>query len=268
VDVLRSNPDLQVVEYPSTAVTWNVMNAPRLLTKEVRQGFSYAFPYDDVITAVYKGLMARSGPIADSVRGYDPEVFLYETDLEKAKELIIAGGFKEGDVFEYMFDSTLEWEQTIAQLFQANVQQMGFDLELVAVDGATLNSVAFGDSPAEERPHFVGGWGWWPDYNDPWNQLAPNFLEEQIGGGGSNVGAWTNPRFEEIMAEAENYETEERLSELMVEAQNILTEQDPPAIYLGQVVRYTILGKDIQGFVPNPLYLDSFNFYGMSRSAS
>jgi peptide/nickel transport system substrate-binding protein len=268
VDVLRSNPDLQVVEYPSTAVTWNVMNAPRLLTKEVRQGFSYAFPYDDVITAVYKGLMARSGPIADSVRGYDPEVFLYETDLEKAKELIIAGGFKEGDVFEYMFDSTLEWEQTIAQLFQANVQQLGFDLELVAVDGATLNSVAFGDSPAEERPHFVGGWGWWPDYNDPWNQLAPNFLEEQIGGGGSNVGAWTNPRFEEIMAEAENYETEERLSELMVEAQNILTEQDPPAIYLGQVVRYTILGKDIQGFVPNPLYLDSFNFYGMSRSAS
>ena len=24
---------------------------------------------------------------------------------------------------------------------------------------------------------------------------------------------------------------------------------------------YTILGADIQGFVPNPLYLDSFNFY-------
>jgi peptide/nickel transport system substrate-binding protein len=266
VDALRSNPDLQVVEYPSTAVTWTVMNAPRLLTPEVRQGFSYAWPYDEVISAVYKGLMKRSGPIADSVRGYDPNVYLYETDLEKAKELILAGGFKEGDSFEYLFDSTLESDQTVAQLFQANVQQMGFNLELTAVDTATLNSIAFGDTPAEERPHFVGGWGWWPDYNDPWNQLAPNFLEEQIGGGGSNVGAWSNPRFEEIMAEAANYETEERLSELMIEAQNILTEQDPPVIYYGQVVRYTVLGKDIQGFVPNPLYLDSFNFYGMSRS--
>ena len=70
------------------------------------------------------------------------------------------------------------------------------------------------------------------------------------------------------MAEAEHFESEEQLDELMKEAQNILTEQDPPAIYYGQVVRFTVLGEDIQGFVPNPLYLDSFNVYGMSRASS
>jgi peptide/nickel transport system substrate-binding protein len=268
VEALKSNPDVQVVEYPSTAVSWTIMNAPRLLSKEVRQGFSYAFPYDDVVNAVWKGLMKRNGPIADSVRGYDPNVFLYQTDLDKAKELILAGGFKEGDVFEYMTDSTLESEQTIAQLFQANVQKMGFDLDLISVDYATLESTIFGDAGAEERPHFIGGWGWWPDYNDPWNQLAPNFLEANIGNGGSNAGFWVNPRFEEIMAEAEYYSDEARLAELMKEAQNILTEQDPPVIYYGQVIRYTVLRKDIQGFVPNPLYLDSFNFYGMSRGSA
>ena len=73
VEALKSNPDVQVVEYPSTAVSWTIMNAPRLLSKEVRQGFSYAFPYDDVVNAVWQGLMKRNGPIADSVRGYDPE---------------------------------------------------------------------------------------------------------------------------------------------------------------------------------------------------
>jgi peptide/nickel transport system substrate-binding protein len=268
VDAMRSNPDLQVVEYPTTAVSWVIMNAPRLQTQEVRQGLSYAFPYDDVINVVFKGLMKRSGPIADSVKGYDPDVFLYQTDLDKAKELIIAGGFKEGDVFEYMVDATSESEQVIAQLFQANVQQMGFDLELASVDYATLESTVFGDAPPEERPHMIGGWGWWPDYNDPWNQLWPNFTEANVGGGGSNAGAWVNERFEEIMAEAEHYTDEEQLATLMKEAQNILTEQDPPVIYYGQVVRYTVLGKDIQGFVPNPLYLDSFNFYGMSRATS
>jgi hypothetical protein len=36
-------------------------------------------------------------------------------------------------------------------------------------------------------------------------------------------------------------------------------------IFLGQSVNYTVLGKDIRGFVPNPLYLQSYNFYGMSR---
>ena len=268
VDELRSNPDVQVIEYPSTAVSWTVMNAPRLLTPEVRQGFSYAFPYDDVVNAVYKGLMQRSGPITDNVKGYDPDVFLYQTDLDKAKDLIISGGFAEGDTFEYMFDSTSASEQTIAELFQANVAQMGFNLELTAVDIATLNSVAFGDSAPEERPHFIGSWGWWPDYNDPWNQLAPNFLQAQIGDGGSNVGGYANERFEEIMAKAEHFTSDDELNELMKEAQNILTELDPPAIYSGQVVRYTILGKDIEGFVPNPLYLDSFNFYDMSRAAS
>jgi peptide/nickel transport system substrate-binding protein len=268
VDALRSNPDLQVVEYPTTAVSWVIMNSPRLLKKEVRQGLSFAFPYDDVINVVFKGLMKRSGPIADTVRGYDPDVFLYQTDLDKAKELILSGGFKEGDVFEYMVDSTQESEQVISQLFQANLQQIGFDLELASVDYATLESTVFGDAPPEERPHMIGGWGWWPDYNDPWNQLWPNFTEANVGGGGSNAGAWVNPRFEEIMTEAEHFESEEQLDKLMKEAQNIVTEQDPPVIYYGQVVRYTILGKDIKGFVPNPLYLDSFNFYGMSRASS
>ena len=92
-----------------------------------------------------------------------------------AMAAIIAGGFAEGDTFEYMFDSTSASEQTIGELFQANVAQMGFNLELTAVDIATLNSVAFGDAAPDERPHFVGSWGWWPDYNDPYNQL-----EEQM----------------------------------------------------------------------------------------
>jgi len=268
LEALRSNPAVQVIEYPTTAVTWDIMNAPRLLAKEVRQGFSYAFPYDDVRDVVYKGLLKRSGPIADSVRGYDPDEFLYQTDLERAKELIISGGFKEGDVFEYMVDANEETAQTVAQLFQANVQAMGFDLELVSVDYATIESTVYGDAPPEERPHFIGSWGWWPDYNDPWNQLWPNFTEANVGGGGSNGGAWVNPRFEEIMAEAEHFESEEQLDELMKEAQNILTEQDPPVIYYGQRVDYTVLGADIQGFVPNPLYLQAYNAYEMSRTSS
>jgi peptide/nickel transport system substrate-binding protein len=266
VDALKSNADLQVLTYDSTAVYWAIMNVPRLLTKEVRQGFSYAFPYDEVTNVVYRGLIKRSGPLATTVRGADPNVFLYQTDLEKAKSLILSGGFKEGDTFEYALESGDEGERTIAQLFQANVQGMGFNLELTEMERGTLIDVIYGDTPAEERAHFIGGWGWWPDYNDPYNQLYPNFVEASTGGGGSNGGYYINARFEEIMAEAEHYTDEARLSELMIEAQNILTEQDPPAIFYGQLLWYTILNKNIQGFVGNPLYLSAFNFYSMSRT--
>jgi len=264
-EAMRSNPEVQVVEYPTAYVAWDIMNAPRLLTPEVRQGFSYAFPYVEVSDAVYRGTIERTGPIAKNVRGYDPDVFIYETDLERAKELILSGGIQEGETFEYMVDANEETKMTVAQLFQANVQAMGFNLELIAVDYATIESTVYGDLSAEERPHFIGGWGWWPDYNDPWNQLWPNFTEANVGNGGSNGGAWINARFEEIMAAAEHFESAEQLDELMKEAQNILTEQDPPAIYYGQRVMYTVLGKDIRGFVSNPLYLQAYNMYAMYR---
>jgi ABC-type transport system substrate-binding protein len=143
---------------------------------------------------------------------------------------------------------------------------MGFNLELVGVDYSTLESTIFGDAPAEEQPFFIN-WGWWPDYNDPWNQLYPNFTADAVDGGGSNAGDWINERFEEIMAEAAQYEDENRLNELMKEAQQILTELDPPVIYQGQLRWYTILGNDIQGFVPNGLYLGAFPFHKMSRAS-
>ncbi len=268
VEALRENPNLQVLTYDSTAVFWTIMNVPRLRTKEVRQGFSYAFPYDDVMNGAYRGLIKRSGPIPSTVRGYDPDVFLYQTDLEKAKQLILSGGFSEGDTFEYVFQSGDEVESTVAQLFQANVQKMGFNLEISEMERGSYIDMMYGSSPAEERPHFMGGWGWWPDYNDPWNQLYPNFTKAATGGGGSNGGYYVNDRFEEIMAEAEHYTDEARLLELMKEAQNILTEQDPPVIYYGQLLWYTVMQKDIQGFVGNPLYLSAYPFYRMSRATA
>jgi peptide/nickel transport system substrate-binding protein len=267
VEAMSENPDIQVLLYNSTSVYWVIMNAPRLLTPEARQGFSYAFPYDAVIDSAYRGQIARSGPLSSTVIGADPDVFLYQTDLDKAKELILSAGFQDGDTFDYMFQTGDEVERVIAQLFQANVQQMGFTLELLEVDRGVTIDLVYGDSPAEERPMFVGGWGWWPDYNDPFNQLDPNFSPKD-GAGISNGGWWVNERFSELMALSEHFQSEEELIEWMKEIQNILTEQDPPVIYYGELLWYTVMRSDIQGFVPNPLYLGSYNFVDMYRGAS
>jgi peptide/nickel transport system substrate-binding protein len=264
---LSTNPDVQVLSYPSAAVLWTIMNSPRLKTPEVRQGFSYAFPYTEIQDGVYKGLLTRSGPIASSVRGYDPDVFIYQTDLAKAKELILAGGFAEGDTFEYMVASGEALERSIGELFQANVAEMGFNLEVTELDGATYNDMLYGDSPAEERPHFMGGWFWWPDYNDAWNQLVPNFAAASSGGGGSNVGYYVNDRIEEILTATENYTDQDEYDTLIKEAQNILTEVDPPVLYYGEALWTTVLRKDIVGFGSNPLYLSSYPIRKMSRSS-
>jgi peptide/nickel transport system substrate-binding protein len=267
VDAMRANPNLNVVTYPSTAVYWAIMNVPRMKTKEVRQGFSYAFPYTEVTDSAYRGLIKRSGPVADTVRGADPNVFIYQTDLVKAKELILSGGFVEGDTFDYVLTAGDAVESTIAQLFQANVQAMGFNLDIQEIERGSLIDFIYGESPAEERPMFIGGWGWWPDYNDAWNQLVPNFSEVSTGGGGSNGGYYVNARYEELMAEVEHYTDEAVMIEQMKEIQNILTEQDPPAIFYGQLLWYVIMQKNIAGFYGNSLYLSQYPAYAMSRTA-
>src|SRR5690606_30448296 len=131
------------------------------------------------------------------------------------------------------------------------------------VDLATYDDMIYGAMPAEERPAIMGGWAWWPDYNDPWNQLAPNFLASAMNGNGANGGGYVNDRFEELMAQAENFTVEEELDTLMKEIQQILIEDDPAAIFYGETRYYTILQKNIGGFVPNPLYLGTYLLYDM-----
>jgi peptide/nickel transport system substrate-binding protein len=127
-EALRQNPDIQVVSYDSTAVYWATINAVRSLSASARQGFCYAFPYSEVSVGVYKGQVIRTGPLATTVRGYDKDVFLYQTDLNKAKELLVAGGFPEGSTFDYMFTAGEAIERSVAELFQANLASIGYTL--------------------------------------------------------------------------------------------------------------------------------------------
>jgi peptide/nickel transport system substrate-binding protein len=265
VAALEEIPALGVEVYDAFDVGWIVMNAPKLRSAAVRRGFSCAFPYDEVVNNVEGGLRKRTGPLPEGLRGYDPNVFLYQTDLARAKELIQSGGFQEGDVFDYVHLAGSESSALIAQLFQANLQAIGFALELIEVEQAALFDIGFGELPAEERPDFLGSWGWYPDYNDPWMQLAPSFLRSYTEGGEgtANAGLWYNARFEAIMAEAKTYTDEARLDDLMKEAQRILTLDDPPCIYIGQQRYVTILGDDIRGFVANPLALNWYRFYDL-----
>ena len=176
-----------------------------------------------------------------------PGVFIYQTDLAKAKELILAGGFAEGDTFEYMVASEEATERAIAELFQANIAEMGFKLDVTEFDSAAYNDMMYGDSPAEERPHFMGGWFWWPDYNDAWNQLYPNFAQASSGGGGAMPAIRQRPHRRDPHRDR-HFTDENEYAHLMKEAQNILTEQDPPVLYYGEAFWTTVLRKDIVGF--------------------
>jgi peptide/nickel transport system substrate-binding protein len=265
-EALRQNADVQVVSHPSTAVYWTTINAVRTGSPEARQGLCWAFPYDEVVNGVYKGHVTPTGPLATTVRGYDPNVFIYTTDLDKAKELLTGAGFEEGYTFDYAINAGEAIERSVAELYQANLAEIGYTLDIQELDRATFVDLAYGDSAGEDRPFFFGGWGWWPDYNDAWNQLVPSFGSPEQGGF-ANAGLWQNERFWQILDDTANFTDEAEYDKLMAEAQNIAMEVDPPAIFYGELQWTVVLRSNIVGFDWNPIYLSAYPFGQMSRTS-
>lgn len=263
---LRSNPDVQVVEYETTECDWVRLNYA-LLSVDARKGLCYAFPYDDVIDQVLRGFAKKQGPIADTVIGFDPSVPLYDTDLDMARELLTSGGVTESDELEYILASGDANDQSIAELFQANLAEIGFTLKLTQVDRSQVVDMAYGDSPPEERPHMMSS-GWWPDYNDSYNQLFPNFHPDSAGSAGSNSMFYGNEEVGTLLDEARDANTQEELVEATGKILQIMIQDDPAAIFYAQITRAQVLSADIRGFVPNGIYIASWNFHEMWREAT
>jgi peptide/nickel transport system substrate-binding protein len=258
---LEQNPDLTVDRSTSTEVEYfTLTEAGPLATPEARQAMCWAFPYDEVLEGVYKGYAKQGvGPVAETVRGFAPETFTYTTDLAKAKELFAGAGVAEGTELTFLGSGA------IPELYQASLAEIGILLTIEEVDTTTFTATFYGDAPAEERPH-VMGWSWWPDYNDAWNQLYPIVSCESWGSKGGNGGFYCNERVDELLAQAKDAPDLEVYTTALAEAQQILSQDDPSGIYYAQPEWTTVLRKDIEGFVFNPINLGTYDLHALHRA--
>jgi peptide/nickel transport system substrate-binding protein len=247
IDELQQVPTLTVDLSDSTEVAYYTMTeAGPLASPEARQAMCYAFPYQDVIDGVFNGYASRANSlVAPSVRGYQENGFFFETDLDKAKDLLAAAGIPEGTELK-MTTNTPPSDQ-IPQLFQANLAKIGLNLTIESVDQVTFTSIFYGDTPAEERPNFLS-WGWWPDYNDAWNVLYPTTSCDSWGSLGSNGGFYCNEEVDKLLAEAKNASTLESYKEVLDKVQTIITKDDVPVIAYAQPKWPTVLQANIERF--------------------
>jgi peptide/nickel transport system substrate-binding protein len=267
LDQLKDDPAVQVIDYDTTACAWVRLNYA-LLDVPARQGLCYAFPYTDVIDQVLVGYAKPQGPIADTVVGFDPSIPLYETDLEQAKTLLDSSELVDTSTeLEFIMSEGDVTDRQIAELLQANLAEIGYTLTITTVDRSALIDMAYGDAPPEERPHMMAS-GWWPDYNDSYNQLFPNFAVESQGSNGSNSMFYGNEEVSELLEQAKNAATQEELEDLTGQILQIMMWDDPAAIFYAQDIRSTVLSADIRDFIPNGIYIASYNFHEMWREVT
>jgi peptide/nickel transport system substrate-binding protein len=266
LQALEQNPDIVVDASFNTEIYYMTMTVGGPLeTPEARQAMCAAFPYDDVITGVFKGYAKRAiGPVAELCRGFAPGTPVFQTDLDKAKELFAKAGVSEGTTISLMQESGDENLKSTTQLFQANLAKIGITLDIQTVDFGTTSAMFYGDAPVEERPGVQPNF-WWPDYDDAYNHLYPQVACASWGSKGSNAGYYCNTQVDADLATARDATDDATYMSALADAQKILSVDDPASIYYMQPKWTTILRKDIDGFVFNPIYQGTYDFYQLRR---
>jgi len=268
LQAMEKNADLTLHTSPSTRVDYFIMTvAKELTTPTARQALAYAYPYKEVIEGLYLGYAVQPrGGVAASCHGFDPNTFQYSTDLDKAKSLLTEAGVKAGTKFSLALEPGNETFKSAAQLFQANLQSIGYDLDIIQMETTAYVGLVYGDTPADQRPNLMG-WAWWPNFNDAWDHLIRQISCDAWGSNGGNGGFYCDGDVQKALGDAENAADDATYLAAMSTVQEIISKEDPAAIYFAQPQQTVMARKDVAGLVLNPISIATYLFYSMRRTA-
>lgn len=230
---------------------------------QARQALSYAFDYNGFIQGLLRGFGQRArGPLAAYADGHDPSVFQYQTDMTKARQLFAAAGVHPGTHLTMWYPSSDPFQKDIALVTQAQLDSLGFVVDVVAKDSATYYNAYYGTEPVAQRPNlWVGNWS--GDYNDAIAWFYPQYHTQTGSFGGSNAGLYHNKSADALMERAAVTVNLSARQALLNQIQTILTVQDPASVYVGDTTNSTAYRTAVHGYYYNTTYVFSYNIYAM-----
>jgi peptide/nickel transport system substrate-binding protein len=265
-EALKQNSDVVVDLPPGLSISYITLgNQGYLADPKVRQALNYAFDYEGFINGMWKGYSTRSYSILPGgMQCSDPDIFKYNTDLDKAKALLTEAGVPmDGSVTWLYWAEEGGGDMGAGLILQSQLQKLGINLKVEERDSATVSGSFYSDT-MEGRPDMFR-WGWWPDYNDPTDEAWVTIHTDAGGSNGGNGGFYSNAEVDKLIDDAANLGDEAKLCEMYKQIQNITTEIDPPWIYLAQRPDEMILRKDIGGYKANIIYNQTFQFQELFR---
>lgn len=202
---------------PSVDYSWLGINMkhPNLQDERVRRAIQMAIDVDTVLAASYEGMevsqatgFAAPGVVghrASSNVAYDPEA---------ARALVQEAG-AEGMTVK-ISHANFGNRSTQAQIMQANLNAVGFNAEIEAMDEATYWDVNAVDP--DERQLTLKGWFGSPEAM----YVLATFTEDQYGAW--NWEGYSDPRYDELLAAAWRTVDDEKRGEIYAEMQSLLEE--------------------------------------------
>jgi ABC-type transport system substrate-binding protein len=210
----------------------------------VRRALNYAIDKEKLIAILNGRGVVAHGVLPPNLPGYDPNLRGYAYDPARARRLL-----EEAKIGPDFHPTLWLRADPTTVILAESIQQ---DLELVGIH-LDLKPVAWGPLlEAIRQPRNVELFlsGWEADFPDPENFLGVLLSREQWGG--NNDSFYSNPRVDELLAEAAPMTDLKRRYELYDEAEKIVV-ADAPWVFLFHPVSYVIRQPWVHGLVLNPM---------------
>jgi ABC-type transport system substrate-binding protein len=206
----------------------------------VRQAFNYAF---DRERAAPLGFRPTGSFFPPDLLGAEESAPAYTYDPDRAKELLAEAGADGLELTLPVLDSGLASNGRLAQLLQQDLKAVGVTV--------TLEQVA--DTPYDigaELPNRYRLWnmGWGMGLPDP-SELTSSLIGT---GAPSNYGGYSNPKIDELAAQALGEADRDARGALYAEVEEILLE-DAPFLFFGVNVRTTFASEPLQNVLWTPV---------------
>lgn len=158
VEALQALDELEgvdIVAYPIVTSFYYMMHTRKPPTDDIhfRRAIAYAFDYDAAVGLEWPGTKQSVGSVPSLCAGHNPNVFVFERDLEKAREELAQSKYAD-QLDQYPVD--VHWctevpaEEKFALLFQANMADIGIKVNIVSTPWMSM--VEEGASE-ESSPH-------------------------------------------------------------------------------------------------------------------
>ncbi|GHS95499.1 diguanylate phosphodiesterase [Synergistales bacterium] len=155
IDNVSTDPDLKLVQVPSVIMLYLTMNntKPPFDNQKVRQALAHAVNKQDLITVGYDGLgTVHNNMINRGQFGLDPNLKVYDFNLDKAKALLAEAGYPNGFTFDLAYNGSER--NLMAQVIQASFAKIGVKVSLQEMESAGLKSML------NERKHVTALYAW------------------------------------------------------------------------------------------------------------
>jgi peptide/nickel transport system substrate-binding protein len=266
-DALRHTPGIVVGDELDVGMEYIILGQyGPLASPAARQAMNLLFPHDQFLDSVMKGaLTVPSSVLPDLMLYSDKGTYPRTTDVDKAKQLLQQAGVRPGTELTYEYYPGFRKEPGL--VLQQQLAQVGLSLKLVEKAFPAFSADLTTDRPVDERADMYY-WSWWPDYNDPSDFCFPILSSEATPKDALfNTGYYDNSTVTSIIDDGYTETDVGRLESMWRDAQTIMGTEDPPWIPVGQIKDLTYSRADIAGYEANPVYIQTYDYYALSRTA-